>query len=69
MAEIRGILEQAELTPGARELALRIFEILAEAEAKAHGWAMMRYTAFAFSFTCSGRSSPLISSPICPGVA
>ena len=35
MAEIRGILEQAELTPGARKLALRIFEILAEAEAKA----------------------------------
>ena len=37
MAEIREILEQAELTPGARELALHIFEILAEAEAKAHG--------------------------------
>ena len=37
MAEIREILEQAELTPGARKLALRIFEILAEAEAKAHG--------------------------------
>ncbi len=37
MPEIRGILEQADLTPGARRLALRIFEILAEAEAKAHG--------------------------------
>ncbi len=37
MQEIRRILEQGDLTPGARRTALRIFQILAEAEARAHG--------------------------------
>ena len=37
MAEIAAILEAASLTDGARERALRIFGIIAEAEAKAHG--------------------------------
>ncbi|MBO5145754.1 MAG: nickel pincer cofactor biosynthesis protein LarC [Lachnospiraceae bacterium] len=36
MAEITNILNQAKLTDGARELALKIFGILAEAESKAH---------------------------------
>ena len=31
------IIEKANLTPRAREMALRIFTILGEAEAKAHG--------------------------------
>lgn len=35
--DIKAIIDGAELTSGARELSLRIFEILAEAEAKAHG--------------------------------
>lgn len=37
MKEIMEILEQAELTDGARRLAKKIFTILGEAEAKAHG--------------------------------
>ncbi len=37
MREIREIVENLEMTDGARELSLRIFEILARAEAKAHG--------------------------------
>lgn len=37
MQEIRRILEQGDLMPGARRTALRIFQILAEAEARAHG--------------------------------
>ena len=37
MREIREIIEKADLTPRAREMALRIFTILGEAEAKAHG--------------------------------
>lgn len=37
MKEIRKIINAGTLTEGARTLALRIFEILAEAEAKAHG--------------------------------
>ena len=37
MSDIRGIIEGAELSDGARELTLKIFEILAKAEAKAHG--------------------------------
>lgn len=37
LAEILEILEKAHITEGAREKAARIFEILAEAEAKAHG--------------------------------
>ena len=37
MKEIREILTQAELTPRAYETALRIFTVLGEAEAKAHG--------------------------------
>ena len=37
MAEITAILEAASLTDGARERALRIFGIIAEAEAEAHG--------------------------------
>lgn len=37
MKEIREIINAGALTEGARTLALRIFEILAEAEAKAHG--------------------------------
>ena len=37
MQEITQIIEAAELTDGARSLALRIFDILADAEAKAHG--------------------------------
>ncbi len=37
MKEIREIIGGADLTPRARELALRIFTILGEAEAKAHG--------------------------------
>lgn len=37
MAEIREILAQIDMTPEAHALALRIFEILARAEAAAHG--------------------------------
>ena len=37
MKEIREILTQADLTPRAYETALRIFTVLGEAEAKAHG--------------------------------
>ncbi len=37
MKEIREIIHAGSMTEGARRLALRIFEILAEAEAKAHG--------------------------------
>ena len=37
MKEIREILSQADLTPRAYETALRIFTVLGEAEAKAHG--------------------------------
>ncbi|MBQ1493161.1 MAG: nickel pincer cofactor biosynthesis protein LarC [Blautia sp.] len=37
MKEIREIIAGGELTEGARALALKIFTILAEAEAKAHG--------------------------------
>lgn len=37
MKEIMAILEQAELSEGARRLAGKIFTILGEAEAKAHG--------------------------------
>ncbi len=37
MKEIRDIINAGQLTEGARALALRIFEILAEAEARAHG--------------------------------
>ncbi len=37
MKEIREIINGAKLTDGARELTLRIFDILSEAEAKAHG--------------------------------
>ncbi len=37
LPEILRIIEQTDLTEGARRMAARIFEILAEAEAKAHG--------------------------------
>lgn len=37
LPEILGILEKAQMTEGARSTAVRIFEILAEAEAQAHG--------------------------------
>ncbi len=37
LQEITQIIEAAELTDGARSLALRIFDILADAEARAHG--------------------------------
>lgn len=37
LKEIREILQQTQMTDTARALALRIFEILAKAEAKAHG--------------------------------
>ncbi len=37
MAEVQKILEGSGLTPAAKETALKIFQILAEAEAKAHG--------------------------------
>ena len=37
LPEILDILRQADMTPNARELAEKIFRILAEAEAKAHG--------------------------------
>ncbi|MBO5247054.1 MAG: nickel pincer cofactor biosynthesis protein LarC, partial [Eubacterium sp.] len=37
LAEIRAIIDAGALTPGAKALAYRMFEILAEAEAKAHG--------------------------------
>ena len=37
MKEIMEILEQAELTDGARRLAKKVFTILGEAESKAHG--------------------------------
>ena len=36
MKEIREIIAAVKMTDHARELALRIFEIIAEAEAKAH---------------------------------
>lgn len=36
MREIREIIEKGRMTEGARRLALRIFEILAQAESKAH---------------------------------
>lgn len=38
--EIRGLIEAARLEAGARRLALRTFELLAEAEAKIHGMAV-----------------------------
>ena len=37
LAEIRQIIQATDMTPHARELAFRIFDILADAEAKAHG--------------------------------
>lgn len=37
LKEIRDIIDRTDLTPGAAALAVRIFEILAGAEAKAHG--------------------------------
>ena len=37
LKEIRAIIEQADITPGAKEIAVRIFTILAEAEARVHG--------------------------------
>lgn len=37
MADIRKILEESALTDGAKEIALKIFTILAEAEGKVHG--------------------------------
>ena len=37
LTEILEILCRAQITDGAREKAVRIFEILAEAEARAHG--------------------------------
>lgn len=40
MREIRAIISAGTMTEGARNLAFRIFEILAQAEAKAHGVSM-----------------------------
>lgn len=37
LGEVLEIIDQTEMTPHAREIAVRIFTILAEAEAKAHG--------------------------------
>ena len=37
LPEILTIIEQAEITPHAKEIATRIFQIIAQAEAKAHG--------------------------------
>lgn len=37
LADVLAIIDQAEMTDGARELAHRIFGIIAEAESKAHG--------------------------------
>ena len=37
LGDVRDILDKADMTEGAHALALKIFEILAEAEAKAHG--------------------------------
>lgn len=37
LPEILQIIEQADMTEGAKEIAVRIFKILAKAEAKAHG--------------------------------
>ncbi len=37
LPEIRRIIEEGALTPGAKQTAFRIFDILADAEAKAHG--------------------------------
>lgn len=40
IVEIEEIIRKAEMTPGAKKLAVKIFAILAEAEAKAHGVAV-----------------------------
>lgn len=37
LAQVREIISGADITPGARTLAFRIFDILAQAEAQAHG--------------------------------
>ena len=37
MAEIRSIIKESKMSPKAQAMALRIFEVLARAEAKAHG--------------------------------
>lgn len=37
MAEVREVIHHTEMTENARKIALRIFEIIGEAEAKAHG--------------------------------
>lgn len=37
MAEIRSIIKESQMSPKAQAIALRIFEVLARAEAKAHG--------------------------------
>lgn len=37
IVEIESIIKRADMTPGAKTLAVKIFAILAEAEAKAHG--------------------------------
>lgn len=37
LAEVQAIIRQGKMTESARDLALRIFDILADAEAKAHG--------------------------------
>lgn len=37
LAEVRAVIDAADMTPGAKLIACRIFDILAEAEAAAHG--------------------------------
>ena len=64
LAEILEILCRAQITDGAREKAVRIFEILAEAEAKAHGTSIEKVH---FPYTAPPHSIAHIPAPaLCP---